>query len=263
LDSPSKLLSIITINFNNRVGLEKTINSVKNQTNRSFEYIIIDGGSTDGSIKIIEDNLNVINYWVSEKDKGVYNAMNKGIRAATGDYLLFLNSGDYFYDSSALTKVLNYPLQEDIIYGDLYLEGSEVLTLKNYPSKVTFNYFFSYLESLPHPSSLIKKSLFSRVGLYNEEFLIISDWEFWLKAIFLHQATYKKIPVPISVFNINGISSAQTNILKTKLEKEVVYHKYFNGIIEDYQKFEDFKKSLNSNRFIRILKKLNLIKIDN
>ena len=99
--------SIITINYNNRDGLEMTINSVLEQTYKDFEYIIIDGGSTDGSLEVIKKHAAQIDYWVSEPDNGIYNAMNKGIRKATGDYLNFMNSGDTYHTSSVLGDIAN------------------------------------------------------------------------------------------------------------------------------------------------------------
>ena len=98
-------LSIITINLNNDTGLNKTIESVINQTLKNFEFIIIDGGSTDRSVELIKEYAGQINYYVSEPDKGIYNAMNKGIRQAQGEYCFFLNSGDYFVNESVLEKV--------------------------------------------------------------------------------------------------------------------------------------------------------------
>jgi len=262
-------ISIITINYNNREGLRKTMESVVSQTDNSFEYIIIDGGSTDGSVEAIEENKNRVDYWVSEKDNGVYHAMNKGIAKATGDYLLFLNSGDYLAENTVLSDVFAYNFDNDIIYGDLYLNYSTPeLPLKKYPDKLSFKYFF-HLESLPHPSSLIKRSLFSKVGLYNENLKIVGDWEFWLKAIFLHQATYRKVPIPISVFDMSGLCSQEANMKTILWEKEMVFNKYFKGIIEDYRKYEeDYKKFqtvkniIDSNRFIRILKRFNLLKYE-
>lgn len=260
-------VSIITINYNNARGLKETVNSVLNQTYSGIEYIIIDGGSVDGSINVIEQHVDKITYWVSEKDNGVYHAMNKGIAKATGDYLLFLNSGDYLVENTILSDVFTYPFDKDIIYGDLYLKYTEIaLTLKRYPDKLSFNYFF-HLESLPHPSTLIKRTLFSKVGLYNENFKIVADWEFWLKAIFLHQASYKRIPLPISVFDMDGLSSKSENVNAMTLEKETVYDKYFIGIVEDYKKFDEeyrkietIKNNINSNSFIRVLKKFNLLR---
>ena len=97
--------SIITINYNNCEGLRRTIESVVNQTCHDFEYIIIDGGSTDGSVDVIKQYADQIDYWVSEPDKGIYNAMNKGVAVAKGEYCLFLNSGDSLHNNSALAKV--------------------------------------------------------------------------------------------------------------------------------------------------------------
>ena len=98
-------ISIITINYNDKIGLSKTINSVLNQSWQKFEFIVIDGGSNDGGLEVIEQHKDKIDYWVSEPDKGVYNAMNKGIKVAKGEYLIFMNSGDTFYDDNVLEKI--------------------------------------------------------------------------------------------------------------------------------------------------------------
>lgn len=100
-----KIISIITINYNNKVGLKKTIESVIQQDFNSFEFIVIDGGSTDGSYDVIQEYRNYIDYWVSEPDKGIYNAMNKGITIARGEYCNFMNSGDFFYDKNVLSSI--------------------------------------------------------------------------------------------------------------------------------------------------------------
>ena len=110
--------SIITVNYNNKEGLRKTIESVIHQTFNDYEYIIIDGGSTDGSVDIIKEYNDKISYWISEKDKGIYNAMNKGIRVSTGDYLLFLNSGDHLSENNVLEKVFPYLDGTDFVYGN-------------------------------------------------------------------------------------------------------------------------------------------------
>ena len=110
-------LSIITINLNNAAGLRKTIESVVNQTFTDYEYLIIDGGSTDGSVEVIKEFADKITYWVSEPDKGIYNAMNKGILKARGEYLQFLNSGDWLVDNEVLFRVFSLNHFEDILYG--------------------------------------------------------------------------------------------------------------------------------------------------
>ena len=254
-------VSIITINYNNASGLKKTIESVVAQSYTNFEYIVIDGGSNDGSRDLIKQHAERIRYWVSENDGGIYNAQNKGINVAAGKYLLFLNSGDYLVDDSVLSKACDLINDEDIVYGDLSLiDNKNNSVLKTYPSLLTFDYFYLHNESLPHPSAFIKKSLFKKVGLYNEAFKIVSDWEFWLKAIFLYQATYKKIPVPISVFSLDGVSSTKKNIDLARKEKEEVYTKFFSGFVNDYNRHHSIISHLNSNFFARALRKMGLLK---
>ena len=260
MNGQQRSISIITINLNNRDGLIKTIDSVLAQTYKNFQYIIIDGASTDGSIDVIEKHAGKIGYWVSEQDRGIYHAQNKGIGKSSGNYLLFLNSGDYLFNETVLEDILKNDFNEDILYGDIYFDtGNTEFTFKTYPSKLTFDYFFTYSESLPHPATLIKKSLFERVGIYNEEFKIVSDWEFWLKAIFLHQASYKKISLPISVCDTDGLSLRPEFKHVMKQEMEKVYNNYFPGIVDDYKKFNAFKSEINNNMYIKILKKFNLI----
>src|SRR5208283_551554 len=177
-------LSIITVNLNNVSGLRKTIESVVNQKYTDYEYIIIDGFSTDGSVEVIKEFTDKITYWISETDKGIYNAMNKGIKRATGDYCLFLNSGDFFANSRILEKCFEHQFSEDIVYGNMILEESGILMTWKIPPKLTFNDF--YISSIAHPCSFIKRSLFEKTGNYNEKYKIVSDWEFFLKAIFIH-----------------------------------------------------------------------------
>ena len=127
--------SIITINYNNLEGLKRTVESVVNQTWQEFEYIVIDGGSTDGSAVYIESQKDKFDYWVSEPDKGIYNAMNKGIKVATGEYLLFLNSGDELIDIEALNKNHFHLEEMDLIYFDINVISDTTSFIKKYPQK--------------------------------------------------------------------------------------------------------------------------------
>ena len=113
-----KPISIITINYNNASGLEKTIRSVVEQTYNEYEYIIIDGASLDKSKEVIQEYQRYIDFWCSEKDSGIYNAMNKGIQKASGEYLLFLNSGDVLHNSAVLAAIHGFLSVQDILYGD-------------------------------------------------------------------------------------------------------------------------------------------------
>lgn len=227
-------LSIITINYNNCPGLQKTIDSVVSQTFRHFEWIVIDGGSTDGSRSLIEQYREYFSYWVSESDRGIYNAMNKAIVRATGDYCLFLNSGDALYNENTLADVFQEDLTEDVVYGFFYKvtkEGS--IILEDNSSSVTLGTFL--YGTINHSGcSFIKRSLFDKYGLYDESLKIVSDWKFFLIAIGLGQATIKHIRIPISFFDMSGIGSV--NIDLCRYEREQVIHSVIpQRILQDYE----------------------------
>lgn len=218
-------LSIITINSNNAIGLGKTIESVVSQTVDCFEYIIIDGGSVDGSVDLIkrDEYAEKITYWVSETDNGIYNAMNKGIIKANGEYCLFLNSGDWLVDRNVVKDFLNADFKSDFVSGNqnLYNKDIFVETVLT-PDILDFDYF--WWKSLPHQSTFIKRKLFSSLGYYNEKLKIFSDWEFTLKALILNNCSYQHYDRIISNFDINGVSyseGAKLVDLKTKERLEV------------------------------------------
>ena len=211
-------VSIITINLNNRDGLKRTIDSVITQTFDDYEYLVIDGGSSDGSIDLIKEDENKIAYWVSEPDNGIYHAMNKGIKQANGDYLLFLNSGDYLINKTILQKVIDFDNNYDIVYGDGQFEAKNgKLTPIIIPEKLNLEYLFS--SSLCHPSTFIKKCLFFNYGLYNESFSIVSDWDFFLRTIICNNIKAKKIPLTISTVEDEGISRSEKS--KAVLMQEI------------------------------------------
>lgn len=224
-------LSIITINFNNKVGLQKTIDSVISQTYKEFEWIIIDGGSTDGSKELIEKYSEHITYWVSEPDKGIYNAMNKGIKIAKGEYLQFLNSGDAFYYKKILSDVFtNNKSNHDIITGSIFSNGkvSRGIGYKD----VSLNDFF--YNSVYHPSSFIKKELFTKIGGYDENYKIASDWKFFIYTIIIKNATLLYIDKPITIFDHTGISSTEISVVKK--EKQLILEELFpKRILSDYR----------------------------
>jgi len=199
-------LSIITINYNNCEGLKKTIDSVVSQTFRDFEWIVIDGGSTDGSKELIEQYSDYFAYWVSEPDKGIYHAMNKGVKVAKGDYLQFLNSGDWLRDESVLMDFANSKFSTDLVVGDIRLIYGDREEDGFSPDRVDAG-FFLHGGAIWHPCAFIKKSLFDKCGYYNEEFRIISDWEFFMKSVVLHGATYAHFRRIVACFPVDGISS--------------------------------------------------------
>ena len=235
-------LSIITVNYNNAFGLQKTIESVHNQNFHSYDQIVIDGNSSDGSKEIIDKYSDKLAYWVSEIDNGVYSAMNKGIKVASGEYVLFLNSGDVFYSADSL-KILFENIGADIVYGNILVDSNEKPWVKFYPSILTFDYFLK--DTLPHPASLIRRSLFNKIGLYNEYNKIVSDWEFFTNAICLHGATYKYVDEIISIFNYDGMSSRMENQSLIKEEKEKVLINYYSAFLPDYENISNLKADLD------------------
>lgn len=212
------LISIITVNYNNLEGLKKTFSSVFEQTYNEFEYIVIDGGSTDGSKDYIEEHKHKIDHWVSEPDKGIYNAMNKGIEVAKGEYLLFLNSGDTFFTEEALSffiPFLNDKHKKDILYGNIAVI-SKTQWIKTYPEKLTFSYFVK--DTLPHPASLIKRACFNEF-LFDENLKIASDWKFFMLGICKRKFSYLYINKVISSFYQDGISSKMPQLVAQERQK--------------------------------------------
>jgi glycosyltransferase involved in cell wall biosynthesis len=226
-------LSVITINRNNAEGLDKTIQSVINQSYNDFEYIVIDGNSTDDSVDIIKKYDNKINCWISETDTGIYNAMNKGIAKANGNYLLFLNSGDYLVNKDVLKSVFEYQQTADIIYGNMQIDwGNGKITSGKMPDKITFKQM--YIDTLWHPVSFIKKTLFNKYGLYNETYKIVADYDFFFKVIIKHNATTYHVNVDIAMYNLTGLSSLDSNKALEQAERKKVIESYLPQSIIDF-----------------------------
>lgn len=225
--------SIITVNYNNKEGLKKTIESVINQSFQDFEYIVIDGGSTDGSADILREYDQKITYWVSEPDKGIYNAMNKGIAKATGDYLNFMNSGDCFYDNHVLEKVDSYHYDADFIVGKDYHFNDEKQKghASIQPPRTTMIHFF--VSTLDHQSTFIKKELFEN-SPYNENYRLVSDWIFFTEKIVKEQKCVQFIPDIVCKREEGGLSEQQHE--KNRIEINDFLHKFLlDGIYNDYK----------------------------
>lgn len=224
------MIDIVTINLNNKNGLEKTIASVINQTYfDKINYIIIDGDSTDGSKEVIEEYKDKLLYWVSEPDKGIFNAMNKAIDHLNGDYVLFLNSGDFLRQNDIIELVYD-KLDADICYGNEYFfRGVNALvnytSLENgwtstYPDALDENFFKR--SALPHQSTFISVK-YHKLHPYREDCVIAGDWTFFREAIMKYGATYKHLPITISNYGTDGISSKQYSVFKK--EKDEYYKK--------------------------------------
>ncbi len=247
------LFSIITINRNNAEGLLKTIESVASQSFVDYEYIIIDGASSDGSVEIIEKNRDSFRYWVSEADKGIYNAMNKGILKARGEYCIFLNSGDCFFNTNVLAYLVKSELQSDIIYGNCAFKLKQGLRIQKFPAELTFYWLFT--EYLGHSSTLIRRSLFNTVGLYNEELKIVSDWEFFLLAICKNNSTTWYRDMIISIYEKDGLSTRSDMQPLIVAERKIVLQKHFTYFVKDYQDLDKLKKNTFKRKLKRFIKK--------
>lgn len=235
-------LSIITVNRNNTNGLRKTIESVVSQTFTDFEYIIIDGASTDGSMEIIKEYADRITYWVSEPDTGIYNAMNKGILKAKGEYLLFLNSGDWLVDDYILKNIFGYNINVDIFYGNVLLPYDENrIEIRKGCSKNELTLKDFVFDTICHQAAFIRRNLFTSNGLYDERYKMSSDILFFAKAIIIGRATYKYIDVSISYFDPYGIGNLGQE------EKRIAIETLFSKeIVNDYNYISELENKINA-----------------
>lgn len=246
-------LTVITINLNNADGLQKTLHSVMSQTSQNFEYIIIDGASGDGSVEFIKQfasqqalfSPSFCLKWISERDTGVYQALNKGIQLADGEYLLFLNSGDFFYSKTVVETFLSQNYFADIVCGRCAISKNDrVVHITNPPDYVTFGTLYNG-EGLAHQSTFIKRKLFNSIGFYREDFRYNSDIDFWYKAIILNNASTVKHNYIVCDYNLAGISSVENNNQQFAEEhKQILSHPIFQRIIPDYDASRKEEESL-------------------
>ncbi len=221
--------SIITINYNNKEGLEETIKSVLEQTFDEYQYIIIDGGSTDGSVDVIRKYADKIDYWVSEPDKGRYNAMNKGIKQAIGEYLNFMNSGDTFHSPTVLYDINYMNIHEDIITGGIYNKEKGITYIIT-PQEVTLLTMLK--ETFNHQATFFNKMLFKN-KLYDESYIIQSDAKFNLQSIIYENCSIRIINYVVADYDFNGISS---NVLMVEQEWNQLLNELFpKRILKDYE----------------------------
>lgn len=240
-------LSIITINYNNFDGLQKTMQSVFSQSFKDFEYIVIDGGSDDGSKELIEQNSSKITYWVSESDNGIYHAMNKGIKKAKGDYVFFLNSGDTFYNDAVLQQIVNsFTSKKDIYYGNVMINEDESY-VKTFPKELSFRFFFQ--QTITHQAVFVKRELFDTVFYFNESLKFVSDWEYLINAICKYNANYEYVDVIVSNYDLLGVSSLNSSKKKIEEERLSSLKKHFPLFIKDYEELERKRKRLKSDNF--------------
>lgn len=235
-------LSIVTINRNNALGLEKTLQSVASQTYKKFEYIIIDGASTDGSAEVIKKYEAKFAHlkWVSEPDAGIYNAMNKGICTASGDYIQILNSGDCLASDDVTERMLSalertgHP---SILYGNMVKCFSDGRKLKDKGfagQEITL--LGMYTGTLNHDPTYIRRTLFEKYGYYDESLKIVSDWKWYLQVVVLNGEKPQYVDIDVTLFDMSGIS--ETNKDLDRAERKKVLERLFpKAVLADYERY--------------------------
>lgn len=245
------ILSIITINFNNLEGLRKTIDSVLSQTWHDFEWIIIDGGSTDGSKELIEDtankltasDYNPLSFWCSESDSGIYNALNKGLSHCIGTYINCMNSGDEFYDNQTLEKLFSTSHDSDIIFGNSFHYSKENAFISHYPESVDL--YFLYHSNICHQAMFVKTELL-KASPFDEQYRICADYAKWLE-LMIQGCSFKYVPNMICRFDMTGMSNTGEliTIEREKIKTKYI-PKYILPLIHEHDKY-----TVCGNRLIR------------
>ena len=236
-------LSIITINRNNAQGLKKTMQSVVEQTNNDIEYIVVDGASTDESVDIIKSFADQrLIRWVSERDNGIYNAMNKGIGMAQGEYVMILNSGDYLATPQVIEQ-MNEKLvdkgQPDILYGNMIKIWPDGKTRRDYQLSVNYSLFDFYQSTLNPDGTYIRRSLFQQFGPFDETMKICSDWAWMLKTIGLGGVKPSRVNIDTLYFDMTGVSESGERSRQTiqRERRQVLQQTLPAPVLADYDRF--------------------------
>lgn len=237
------LLSIITINRNNAGGLERTMRSVSSQSRQDFEYVVIDGASSDNSVDVIQQFSPVFGdrmKWVTEQDSGIYNAMNKGIRMARGEYVQILNSGDCLAAEDVTGRMLDElegKGKPPILYGNMIkvMPDGQTLIDKCFAGK-GITLFGMYTGSLNHDPAYIRRDLFEQYGFYDETLRIVSDWKWYLQTIVLGEVHPVYTDINVTLFEMNGISETAVE-LHRKEKRRVLEELIPAPILSDYDRY--------------------------
>lgn len=232
-------VSIITVCLNAVTTIDVTIKSVLSQTYKNIEYLVIDGASNDGTVPLLEKykQQGVIKF-ISEKDEGIYSAMNKGIRVSTGDIILFLNAGDYFVSSEVIDFYLSkIRLNDaDLFFGRIIWVDplSKNIVLSDSSSMV---YVHNLKEAnFPHSATIYKKKLFFDLGFFDESYVILGDYEWNVRALLVGKVKFQYIDIIITVFFANGISNDRAFREQRLAEAKKIKEKYFAGVTPSFKK---------------------------
>lgn len=228
-------LSIITINYNNAAGLKKTLDSVTKQTCTEFEHIIVDGASTDGSVDeiIAYSQSSIANRhkiaWLSEPDTGIYNAMNKGVRMAKGEYTLMLNSGDYLVDAHVIENIIPLLDGTDIIQGNVISIINDVEVVNRGYGKSNISFLDAMGGKFLHQASFCRQELFEKYGMFDESYKINGDTVFYAKCLAFGNASFRYVDVNVAYYDMEGVSADPNNKwVKIRREEDMRYEQMFS-----------------------------------
>ncbi|PRY88361.1 glycosyltransferase family 2 protein [Mongoliibacter ruber] len=231
------LISLITVTYNSEKTLLETIKSVKAQNYHSIQYIVIDGASTDGTINLIENNNDVITTFKSEPDQGIYDAMNKGIRLATGDIVGIINSDDFFFDNQVLSTIAKEFEDQELMatIGDIVFVNSndENKIIRKYSSKKWSPSKFAWGYMPAHPSFFVRRDLFDHLGFYKTDYKIAADYELLIRFLLKNSINWKYLPLITTKMRMGGASTSGLKSLIT-LNKEILRACKENGVYSNY-----------------------------
>lgn len=196
---------------------------------------MVDGNSSDGTLEVLENYTEKITHLISETDSGIYEAMNKGIKKSSGEYIIFLNAGDLFYDQDTLETVSQY-FGPDLLYGETIKSDGNTDELVSYPESLSDDNLLNY--TLSHQSSYYHKNVFQKYGLYDEFYKIAGDYEMYARLIQEENFTYRYIDQPLSIFYLDGISNQLFFRDRLKLEQHTLRLKYFKLYKRSYKYFK-------------------------
>ena len=238
-------LSIVTINRNNAEGLRRTMESVFTQTCKEFEYIVIDGGSTDGSVEVIKEYIKQLEnfQWISEPDTGIYNAMNKGLKTANGEYTLMLNSGDFLVNEHVLEWIMPELDDADIVQGNTIEEQSGKLYRNKGYGRSNISMYDVMEGVFLHQASFCKRELFDKYGFFDESYRIAADTKFFINCIGFHDVSFKYVDIDVTNYDCHGISAATDGVWhKIHIEEYIrLRREMFSPMLESYLRINEPK----------------------
>lgn len=250
-------ITVVTVNYNNKIGLERTIKSVSEQDYPDKQFLIIDGGSNDGSLDVILSHESAIDYYCSEKDNGVFHAMNKSLDKASGEYIIFMNSGDIFHESDSLRALAAGAAQKpDFVYGDIFFEDENgKRTRQNFPDNLSFSFLFK--KFLPHQATLTRSQLLKEKGGYDLSYKITADSVFIKREIALFGASYIHVDAVIAVCELGGLSTDDERFGELRRsEKQRFWDSDFALFKDDYIRLFELEQELSKKQEVSFLQKI-------